>query len=86
MKKVAFFLLIWLGAALATAIAAPIPIALWSLYLSGHGKSSWLLEEREYSLIGPSSPMNIILVLGSLALGAAVAAWLVKRVGGTKGQ
>ena len=59
-------------------VAEAIAVAIWHIWLSGHGLTSWLDETRVFPLIGESTPLD----LAALALAAAIglaAGWLATR-------
>jgi ABC-type Fe3+ transport system permease subunit len=50
-----------------------IMIAVWHIWLSGHGMTSWLDREQTFPLIGSSTPLDVAAVLSSLAVGFCLA-------------
>lgn len=78
MIRTAKFLLVFVIVAFAFLILEAIAVAIWHIWLSGHGLTSWLDETRVFPLIGESTPLDLV----ALALAAAfglVAGWLATR-------
>ena len=50
-----------------------IMIAVWHIWLSGHGMTSWLDREQIFPRIGPSTPLDVAAVISSLAVGVGLA-------------
>ena len=50
-----------------------IAIAVWHIWLSGHGMTSWLDREQIFPMIGPSTPLDVAAVFSSLAVGVGLA-------------
>jgi ABC-type Fe3+ transport system permease subunit len=66
------------AAAFACLTLEAIVIAIWHIWLSGHALTSWLDQERDFPLIGPSTPLDVAAVLSSLAIGLFIA-WTIGR-------
>ena len=57
-----------------------IAIAIWHIWLSGHGMTSWLDRQQIFPLIGPSTPLDVVAVLSSLVVGMGLAFVLDRSV------
>ena len=78
MFRAAKFLLVFGAVAFGFLVFEAIAVAIWHIWLSGHGLTSWLDETRVFPLIGESTPLD----LAALALASAVglvAGWLATR-------
>jgi ABC-type Fe3+ transport system permease subunit len=68
-------------AAFACFMLEAIVIAIWHIWLSGHGGKSWLDQEQVFPLIGTSTPLDVAAVLSSLAVGFCLAFVLDRSAG-----
>lgn len=57
-----------------------IVIAIWHIWLSGHGMTSWLDREHIFPLIGSSTPLDVAAAFSSLAVGVGLAFVLDRSV------
>lgn len=80
MKRAIRFLAVATLAGFAYFTLAAIMIAIWHIWLSGHGMTSWLDQEQIFPLIGTSTPLDVAAVLSSLAVGVGLAFVLDRSV------
>ena len=70
----------FIGAIVAAAFVLAIALAVVRLWLEGDGSASWLFKERN-TLVGPSSPADLLLVCGCTAVALIVATFVWRLLG-----